>query len=61
MKVDVQTMKMKMSMQGDSKTFKEGFEEFVRYCKVRNYSESTVGNYNQLVKQLNQYWDVQQQ
>lgn len=51
-------MKLKMTTQTEAKTFEEGFEEFIRYCKVRNYSEATVDNYRELKKKLDLYWHI---
>lgn len=39
-------MQIKMRKEKESKTIKEGFEEFIKHCKVKNLSEHTISYYN---------------
>jgi integrase/recombinase XerD len=54
-------MKLKMTAQADGKTFTEAFDEFMRYCSVRNFSSATIANYRQLKMQFSKCWNVEQE
>lgn len=38
-------MKIKMQKENEDKTVKEAFQEFIKYCKVKSLSESTISYY----------------
>lgn len=40
-------MRTKMTIKSADKTFKEGYTEFITYCKVKNLSEHTIKYYEQ--------------
>lgn len=42
--------KITMNKQSDTKTFEEGYKEFINYCKVRNLRDATIKHYDDLVK-----------
>lgn len=44
--------KMDMNPSQKLKTFDEGFDEFVLYCKVRNLSPSTIKHYEDIVNHV---------
>ena len=47
---------MKIDMKTEVKTFKDGFDEFIRYCTVRDFSHSTIDNYRDTVTQFNKFF-----
>ncbi|WP_026893794.1 tyrosine-type recombinase/integrase [Clostridiisalibacter paucivorans] len=50
---------MKINIQKDfsDKSFKEGFKDFIRYCKVRNLSSSTLRYYNTTVDKFTEFFN----
>ncbi|MFO7819636.1 MAG: hypothetical protein R6V17_05285 [Halanaerobacter sp.] len=38
-------MKIKMQKENEDKTVKKAFQEFIKYCKVKSLSESTISYY----------------
>jgi len=47
---------MKIEMETKKKSFKDGFEEFLRHCSVSGYAESTIENYRAAVAQFNKFY-----
>ena len=47
---------MKIEMNVRSKTLKEGYEEYLKYCTVRDCSESTFINYKTTMAQFNKFY-----
>lgn len=48
--------KLKMNYKND-KTFEDGFQEFILYCKSRNLREGTIKHYIESYKQITRYFD----
>lgn len=47
---------MKIEMNTENKTFKEGYEEYLKYCTVKDCSESTIINYRTTIAQFNKFY-----
>lgn len=52
-------MRKKLSLKNNTKSFKEGYEEFINYCKVRNLRPATIKHYEDIIKYIwSPYFDV---
>ncbi len=49
--------RIKMSQSNGSKTIKEGFNEFIKYCKVKNLSERTIKYYTDYMTLFQDFLD----
>ena len=47
---------MKIEMNAQSKTLKEGYEEYLKYCTIRSCSESTLSNYRTTMAQFSKFY-----
>ena len=46
---------MKIEMNAQSKTLKEGFDEFIKHCTVRDCTESTLINCQTTIRNFNKF------
>jgi len=47
---------MRIEMNTQNKTLKEGYDEYLKYCTVRDCAESTLINYRTTIKQFNKFY-----
>lgn len=47
---------MKIEMNTENKTLREGYQEYLKYCMVRDCSESTIINYRTTIAQFNKFY-----